>query len=180
MDKAVFLDRDGTIIEDMHYLHEPEKVILCPRAMEGLKILEDAGFLLFVITNQSGVGRGYFPIEDVYAVNTRVSELLSAGGVHILRYYIAPERPDEPSFGRKPSPNFVFKSRDEYDIDLSASFFVGDKIVDLETGWNAGLRQSILVRTGKGTREAEAYPEIGQKGYVCENLEQAAKHILSY
>ena len=78
MDKAVFLDRDGTIIEDMHYLHEPEKVILCPRAMEGLKILEDAGFLLFVITNQSGVGRGYFPIEDVYAVNTRVSELLSA------------------------------------------------------------------------------------------------------
>lgn len=176
---AIFLDRDGTINEDLHYLHEPEKVILCPGAGEGLQLLRRAGYALIVVTNQSGVGRGYFPLEDVHAVNDRLSELLKPWGVEILAYYIAPEKPEEPSFGRKPKPDFLFQARDRFGLSLKDSFFIGDKKVDLETGWNAGLRESILVRTGKGAREEERDPALAQRARICDNLGEAARYILS-
>ena len=179
MRPAVFLDRDGTINEDLHYLHEPEKVILCPYAGEALQRLQQAGYALIVITNQSGVGRGYFPIEDVHAVNDRLSELLQPWGVRILKYYIAPEAPDQLSIGRKPQPTFIFQARDEFDLDLARSYFIGDKQVDLQTGWNAGLKASILVRTGKGHREEQTHPELAQKAYICDHLLEAAHYILS-
>lgn len=178
MQAAVFLDRDGTINEDLHFLHEPAKVTLCSGAGEGLQMLQEAGFQLIVITNQSGVGRGYFPIEDVHAVNARLSELLQPWGVVIQAYYIAPEKPDEPSVGRKPSPAFVFQARDQFQLDLSRSFFIGDKLADLETGWNAGLRESILVRTGKGARVEQNHPELKERATICDNLGDAARHIL--
>lgn len=178
MRRAIFLDRDGTINEDLHYLHEAEKVILCPEAGKGLRLLADAGYELIVITNQSGVGRGYFPIEDVYQVNRRLDELLEEEGVHILKYYIAPESPDEPSLGRKPLPGFVYQARDEFELDLNRSFFIGDKRSDLETGWNAGLQGGVLVRTGKGSVEEKKYPELRQKAYICDNLREAAEYIL--
>lgn len=179
MRPAVFLDRDGTINEDLHYLHEPGKVILCPHAGEALRQLQQAGYALIVITNQSGVGRGYFPIEDVHAVNDRLSELLRPWGVQILKYYIAPEAPDQPSIGRKPQPAFIFQARDEFDLDLPRSYFIGDKQVDLQTGWNAGLKASILVRTGKGQKEEQTYPELAQKACICDHLLDAARHILT-
>lgn len=176
--KAIFLDRDGTINEDTHYLHEPEEVILCPTVGEALKRLQNAGFLLIVITNQSGVGRGYFPMTDVYAVNDKVSQLLQNYGVTIRHYYIAPEAPSQPSIGRKPSPAFIYKARDDFQIDLSQSWMIGDKFADLQTGWNANLKKSLLVRTGKGVSEENKYSVIKEKSLVFDNLLLAAEYIL--
>ena len=148
--RAVFLDRDGTLIEDKDYLHRPEEVVIYPGVGAALRRLQDAGFLLFIVTNQSGVGRGKFPIEDVHCVHEHLCRELAKDGVRFEKIYIAPEAPDAPSRGRKPSPQFLFDARDEFGLDLAQSYMIGDKLIDLECGWNAGVRRSILVRTGYG------------------------------
>ena len=112
--------------------------------------MADAGFKLFIVSNQSGVGRGYFTMADVEQVNEHLCRELARDGVRFEKIYIAPEAPDQPSRGRKPSPQFLFDARDEFDLDLAESFMVGDKLIDLECGWNAGVKKSILVRTGYG------------------------------
>ena len=112
MSRAVFLDRDGTIIEERNYLRRPEQVVVLAGAGAALKRLQDAGFKLFIVSNQSGVGRGYFRMLDVEQVNERLLRELGVDGVRIDRIYIAPEGPDMPSRGRKPSPQFLFDARD--------------------------------------------------------------------
>ena len=150
MNRAVFLDRDGTIVAEKNYLHLPEDVVVFPGAGAALRRLQDAGFKLFMVSNQSGVGRGYFTMADVDKVNARLGEELARDGVRFEKIYIAPEAPDAPSRGRKPSPQFLFDARDEFNLDLAQSYMVGDKLIDLECGWNAGVKKSILVRTGYG------------------------------
>jgi D-glycero-D-manno-heptose 1,7-bisphosphate phosphatase len=175
--RAVFLDRDGTLIEDKDYLHLPEEVVIYPGVGPALKRLQDAGFKLFIVTNQSGVGRGYFPLEDVHRVHEHLGRELAKDGVRFEKIYIAPEAPDEPSRGRKPSPQFLFDARDEFGIDLGQSYIMGDKLIDLECGWNAGVKQSILVRTGYG---AKVESKGGLKNaWVCDGLSAAADLILS-
>jgi D-glycero-D-manno-heptose 1,7-bisphosphate phosphatase len=175
--RAVFLDRDGTLIEEKNYLHKPEEVVIYPGSAEGLKRLADAGYLLIMITNQSGVGRGYFTLEDVERVHGHIKEELAKGGARIEKMYIAPEAPDKPSRGRKPSPQFLFDARDEFGIDLAQSFMIGDKSIDLECGWNAGVAKSILVRTGYGAKVARE-PGI-ERAVVVDNLAAAADWILT-
>src|SRR5712671_7108918 len=150
--RAVFLDRDGTMIEDRDYLHKPEEVVILPGVPEGLRRLQEAGFLLIMITNQSGVGRGLFPMADVERVHQHILKELARHKVTLGNIYVAPEAPDQPSRGRKPSPQFLFDARDEFGINLTRSYMVGDKMIDLECGWNAGVRKSILVRTGYGAK----------------------------
>lgn len=150
MNRAVFLDRDGTLIEDKDYLHRPEEVVIYTGVGPALKRLQDAGFKLFIVTNQSGVGRGMFPLEDVHKVHEHLCRELAKDSVRIEKIYIAPEAPDSPSRGRKPSPQFLFDARDEFGIDLAQSYMIGDKLIDLECGWNAGVKKSILVCTGYG------------------------------
>ncbi|MGB9601223.1 MAG: D-glycero-alpha-D-manno-heptose-1,7-bisphosphate 7-phosphatase, partial [Limisphaerales bacterium] len=140
--KAVFLDRDGVIIEEKNYLHKIEDVVFIKNAAAALKQLQNAGFLLIIVTNQSGVGRGYFTMEDVNKVNEFIKSQLKKEGVHINEIYVAPEAPEQPSVGRKPSPAFLFEARDKFQIDLSKSFVVGDKLADIECGWNAGVKKS--------------------------------------
>src|SRR5712671_1034023 len=144
MNRAVFLDRDGTLIAEKNYLHRPEDVVVFPGAGGALKRLSDAGFGLFIVSNQSGVGRGYFTLADVDRVNEHLARELARDGVRFEKIYIAPEAPGQPSRGRKPSPQFLFDARDEFDLDLSQSFLIGDKLIDLECGWNAGVKKSIL------------------------------------
>ena len=178
MNRAVFLDRDGTLIEDKDYLHRPEEVVIYPGVATALRQLQEAGFRLVMVTNQSGVGRGYFPIEDVHRVHEHLGRELARDGVGIAKIYIAPEAPNEPSRGRKPSPQFLFDARDELGIDLGQSYMIGDKLIDLECGWNAGVKQSILVRTGYG---AEVERKDGSKlrgAVVADGLRQAAEWIL--
>jgi D-glycero-D-manno-heptose 1,7-bisphosphate phosphatase len=176
--KAIFLDRDGTIIEERNYLRDPAEVVLLPRAITGLKRLQDAGCLLILVTNQSGVGRGYFTLEDVARVQARLEELLAREGVRIARTYVAPEAPDQPSRGRKPSPKFLFDAREEFGLDLADCYMIGDKLIDLECGWNAGVRRCLLVRTGYGKELERESPDCLREAIVVDDLAQAADRII--
>ena len=148
---AIFLDRDGTLIVETGYLHEPEKVELIPGAGEAVQQLADGGFELFIVTNQAGIGRGYYAEEQMHAVNERVAGEFAKFGVAFRKIYFAPEAPDQPSRNRKPSPQMLLDARDEFGIDLDASYMVGDKVSDIECGWNAGVKCCVLVRTGYGS-----------------------------
>lgn len=177
--RAVFLDRDGTLNEEKAYLSDPAKLILLPNVGPALRKLQDAGFFLFIVTNQSGIGRGYYTLEDMHRVNAALCAKLEAEGVRFSKIYFATESPEQPSRGRKPSPQFLFDARDEFGVDLSRSFMVGDKLIDLECGWNAGVARSVLVRTGYGaTVEKSAGEPIG-RATVVDDLNQAADWILA-
>lgn len=178
MNRAVFLDRDGTLIVEKNYLHKPEEVEIFPGAGAALKKLCDAGFTLVMVTNQSGIGRGYYTMADAERVNARVCDLLAAEGARIVKCYIAPEPPDKPSRGRKPSPQFLFDARDEFGLNLAESFMVGDKFIDLECGWNAGVKKSILVRTGYGAEVERSAAGKFASAVIVDDLNGAADWIL--
>jgi D-glycero-D-manno-heptose 1,7-bisphosphate phosphatase len=178
MRKAVFLDRDGTLIEERNYLSRPEDVSIFPGAGAALRELGDHGFRLFIVSNQSGVGRGYFTLADVEKVNRHLLHELARDGVRFEKIYIAPEAPDQPSRGRKPSPQFLFDARDEFGIDLSQSYLIGDKLIDLECGWNAGVKASILVRTGYGAELEAQAPTRLSTAQTVDDLRAAARWIL--
>lgn len=175
---AIFLDRDGTLIEEKNYLSRPEQVVIFPGAAEALKRLQSAGFQLFVVSNQSGVGRGYFTLGDVQRVNDHISAAFARSGVSFVKYYLAPEAPDQPSRGRKPSPQFLLDARDEFGVDLAASYMIGDKLIDLECGWNAGVKASILVRTGYGAELERTAREKLARAIVVDDLAAAAEWVL--
>ena len=178
MQRAVFLDRDGTLIAEKNYLHRPEDVVVLPGAGRALRELAGAGFKLVIVTNQSGIGRGYFTLADAERVNDQLRREFARDGVAFEKIYLAPEAPDQPSRGRKPSPQFLFDARDEFGLDLAGSFMVGDKLIDLECGWNAGVRKCILVRTGYGAElEREALPATNL-AIIVDDLPGAAKWIL--
>lgn len=179
MNRAVFLDRDGTIIVEKHYLHKPEEVEIFPGTGEALRRLQDAGYHLIVVTNQSGIGRGYYTLADAEKVNRHVATELAREGIRFTKKYIAPEAPDQPSRGRKPSPQFLFDARDEFDLDLSQSYFIGDKMVDMECGWNGGVKKSILVRTGYGAELAQKEPDKLARAVVVNGLPEAVEWILN-
>ena len=179
MNRAIFLDRDGTLIVEKNYLHQPDEVEVFPGAGTALKKLADAGFKLLVVTNQSGIGRGYFTMADAESVNARVNAELARDGVHFEKTYIAPEAPDKPSRGRKPSPQFLFDARDEFNLNLAESFMVGDKLIDLECGWNAGVKTSILVRTGYGAELEKKSKDDLQRAVIVNGLTEMAEWILN-
>jgi D-glycero-D-manno-heptose 1,7-bisphosphate phosphatase len=178
--RAVFFDRDGVLIEEKHYLHRAEEVVLFPGAGRALRRLQDAGFKLFVVTNQSGVGRGYFTMADVDKVHSFLAGELARDGVRFEKIYVAPEAPDQPSRGRKPSPQFLLEARDEFGLDLSQSCLVGDKLIDLECGWNAGVKHCLLVRTGYGAELERLQPGELKTAMVVDNLTAAADWILTH
>ena len=176
---AVFLDRDGTLIAERNYLSKVEEVSVFPGAVAALKRLQDAGFKLFIVSNQSGVGRGYFTLADVDRVNRHISDIFENGGVRFQKIYVAPEAPDQPSRGRKPSPQFLFDARDEFNLDLSRSYVIGDKLIDLECGWNAGVKKSILVRTGYGAELERNSADKLTAAAIADDLPDAADWILN-
>ena len=179
MQRAVFLDRDGTMIAEKNYLCRPEDVEIFPATRIGLKKLCDAGFKLFIVSNQSGIGRGYFTMADVEKVNQYLCGELASDGIRFEKIYIAPEAPDQPSRGRKPSPQFLFDARDEFDLNLAESFMVGDKLIDLECGWNAGVKKSILVRTGYGAEAERAAANKFVSAVIVDDLNGVAEWILN-
>jgi D-glycero-D-manno-heptose 1,7-bisphosphate phosphatase len=142
---AVFIDRDGTIMENVDYCSDPKQVRIFPRVREALRRLKSTGFKLIIITNQSGIGRGFFTIEQYRAVEAEVSRQLGDGLIDAT--YFCPDVPGQLSSCRKPAPGMIFQATQEHRIDLSRSFFIGDKEIDAECGRNAGLR-TIRVQTG--------------------------------
>lgn len=179
MHRAVFLDRDGTLIVEKEYLHLVADVEIYPAVVSALLRLQRAGFHLIIVTNQAGVGRGYYPMADVEKVHAHLIAEFARAGVHFAKIYVAPEAPDQPSRGRKPSPQFLFDARDEFGLDLAQCFVIGDKLLDLECGWNAGVKKSLLVRTGYGAKWERESPEPVSRAVVVDDLNGAADWILS-
>ena len=112
MNRAIFLDRDGTLNVDKNYLSNPAELIIIPGTTAALLRLMQAGYRLFIVTNQSGIGRGYYTLADMHAVNEKLCAELAREGIRFEKIYYAPEAPEEPSRGRKPSPQFLFDARD--------------------------------------------------------------------
>jgi len=138
---AFFFDRDGTLIHDSGYLSDPVLVELLPGVRETLHALREAGFLLFLFTNQSGVARGYFGMDAVEAVNARLAQLLGAeDGVFFDGVCIAPEHPDDPPVYRKPCPRFILETMVAHGLSPEKCVMVGDRTSDLQAGVNAGIR----------------------------------------
>jgi len=143
--KALFLDRDGTINEEVGFLHEVEKIRILEGAAEVIKKARQKGYLIIVISNQSGVGRGYFGIQEVEKVNQGIKSILGKEGAGIDAFYFCPHSPDDNCSCRKPSPGLFLKAAKEWDIDLSSSLCVGDRVRDVEAGIRAGIKQGFLL-----------------------------------
>ncbi len=164
--KAVFLDRDGTLNVEKDYLIEPADFEFIPGVPDALKKLQQAGFLLVIVTNQSGVARGYFSLEQVEKLHDHIRGLLERYGVSIAGIYVCPHHPTAGRGAylcdcacRKGKPGMLFEAARELNIDLSASFMIGDKLADIQAGVAAGC-QTCLVETGYGkdcVRDAEKY-----------------------
>jgi D-glycero-D-manno-heptose 1,7-bisphosphate phosphatase len=153
--KALFLDRDGVLIEYLPYLNHPSQVKIPDGAGEALKKWQDAGYLLIVITNQSGVARGYFTMSDVEAVHSHIRREYSNFGVKFQDILICPHQPSDICKCRKPSPYMIQKAAELYSIELSQSFLIGDAPSDIECAINAGCNP-ILLLTGRGTDTAKS------------------------
>jgi len=167
---AIFLDRDGTLMRDVDYCGDPGQVEVFPGAPAALRKLKTAGYHLIVITNQSGIGRGYFKEKDYRAVE---QEFLHQLGADLIddSYYCA-DLPDANSPRRKPAPGMIFEAQHQHQLDLARSYLIGDKASDIECGRNAGV-QTILVQTGYGATEVDTGAD-----WVARDLTDAAAIIL--
>jgi len=178
---AAFLDRDGTLIVEHGFLSDPAGVEPLPGAVEAVKTLNDLGFLVIGITNQSGVARGYFGEDVVRAVNLRVIEVFAARGARVNRIYYCPHYPIPGSHAcecRKPARGMIDRAAADLGLDPARSFVVGDKWLDVNLGHAVGAR-SILVRTGWGSEQERRRPEGQQVEAICDNLIHAVSVIIS-
>ena len=160
MNKALFLDRDGTLIEHKPYLYKPEEVVLLPGVVDALSHAREAGYLLFLFTNQSGVGRGYFKLEDVHQVHAQLIELIGLGSDIFKEICVAGEHPDDPSIYRKPSPRFILEMITKYDINPDPSWMIGDSPCDWQAGLRAGISAAAVrsdLTTAASRTEAQNY-----------------------
>ncbi|HHV93097.1 MAG TPA: HAD family hydrolase [Firmicutes bacterium] len=181
---AVFLDRDGTIIEEVNYLRDPADIRLLPGAAEGLTRLQEH-YPLVIVTNQAGVARGYFDELHLSRLHRHLEHILAREGIHLAGIYYCPHHPEEGRFPyrrdcpcRKPKPGMLLTAARDLLLDLSQSYTIGDKLSDIGAGRNAGTK-AILVRTGWGQEEerliggSQLIPD-----YVADNLLDAAAWIL--
>lgn len=171
----IFLDRDGTIIAEKNYLHDPAQVEILPDVTDGLFKLQKAGYKFVVLTNQSGIGRGYYDEKDMNAVHERLKMLLSAKGVSIDGFFHCPHRPDEDCYCRKPKTGLALQACKALGFSLAdVACVIGDKKCDLDFAQNLGV-PSILVMTGYGAKEFAK----GIRGlYNVKDMNEAANRIL--
>jgi D-glycero-D-manno-heptose 1,7-bisphosphate phosphatase len=181
--KAILLDRDGTIIEDLGYLADPGQIHVLPRAVEGLRLLDSAGYILVVITNQSGVARGCFDESTCKAVNEHFREILAGQGVPIAATYFCPHLPgakvkeyDQVCECRKPGKGLFEQAARQFDIDFARSWAIGDSIRDLEPAKELGAR-TVLVLTGKGREQARDSRTDSIADIIAADLAEAARVI---
>jgi D-glycero-D-manno-heptose 1,7-bisphosphate phosphatase len=176
---AVFLDRDGTISEEVGYLNDASQFRMFPFAIGAIRRLNDANLPVIVVTNQSGVGRGFFPEAMVHTVHEVMSQQLADGGAHLKAIYYCPHTSDDECECRKPKPGLLRRAAGEHRIDLRSSFVVGDRYGDVELAHGAGGR-GILVRTGYGDQDLRenraAWPK--QPDFVADDLAAAVDWIL--
>ncbi len=183
---AAFLDRDGTVIEDKQYLADPARIAFLPQALEGIRRLKQAGFVITIVSNQSGVARGFFPTAKVDAVHDRLRHLMQEAGCEPDDIRFCPHLPDgdDPAFRgdcacRKPKPGMLEEAAAALRLDLKRSVMIGDKFSDIICGRAAGTN-TILVRTGNGRETEKALPEFRylRPDAICDDLAAAADFIL--
>lgn len=171
MRRAVFIDRDGVIVDDSGFVHKIENFNLIPNAIEGLKLLK--GFELFIVTNQSGIGRGVFTFEDFFKFNNHLVKELEKNKIRIRKTYVCQHKPEDNCECRKPKIKFLKEAEKEFNIDLKKSFVIGDRKSDFEMGKNAECK-TIHVLTGYGINaKNDVNPD-----YFAKDLLDAAEWIL--
>jgi D-glycero-D-manno-heptose 1,7-bisphosphate phosphatase len=180
--RAVFLDRDGTIVEDPGFLHEPGKVKLLPGAADAIRRLNDAGYEVVVVSNQSGIARGLYGVEEYAAVQRRLVELLEAHGAHIDGAYFCPHHPQFPGSPaapgcecRKPGTKLFREAQEALDIEFTRSWWVGDRLSDVQPAHTLG-GHGILVATGEGNLHQGQARALGVM--VVADLPSAVDEIL--
>jgi D-glycero-D-manno-heptose 1,7-bisphosphate phosphatase len=178
--RAVFVDRDGTIVDDPGFLHEPDKVRLLPGAAQALRRLNEAGWLVVIVTNQSGIGRGLYDAAAYAAVQRRIGELLATQGAHVDAAYFCPHHPaeDGPCDCRKPGVRLFREAAEAWGIDFRRSYWVGDRLSDLEPAraLGAGATRAILVLTGIGAEHQAQAATLGAS--VVPDLAAAVDRIV--
>ena len=184
---AIFLDRDGTICEEVGYVNHLSRSRLLPGSLEAIRLINQAGLLAVVTTNQSGVARGYFSEDLVEAVHAQLLSAVSSGGARLDAIYYCPHHPSEGSPPwraacdcRKPKPGMILRAAREHGIDLAGSYVVGDSVVDIEAGAAAGL-PGVLVLTGygRGLLEHQKHRFKTEPAHAAEDLLGAVRFILS-
>lgn len=159
MSTAAFLDRDGTVARDVPYCSRPEDFELFPGVIRSTKLLRECGLKVILITNQSGIGRGYFTWQNLERIHRKLRQELARGGTSIDAIYCCPHHPDDGCQCRKPKPGLLFQAAQEMKIDLSRSYVVGDSISDVEAGQRAGCR-TILIAPAPPQSTLEANPDF--------------------
>jgi len=177
--RAVFLDRDGTINEEVIYLNSAEQFRLLPGAGEAIRLLNQKGWLVIVITNQSALARGYFTAEDLALVHQKMKAALDGEGAQINAIYVCPHQPEDGCLCRKPGTALFEQAAREFDIDLSKSYAIGDKMTDLVPGARLGCR-TVLLLTGHGQEQLENKDEWEMEpDYIAPDLLSAVRWILA-
>lgn len=170
--KVAFLDRDGTLIEEVNFLSKVDDLQVFPYTFEAVKLLKDAGFLVFVVTNQSGIGRGIFDTDAMHAIHEELQSQLDG---MIDAFYFCPHLPCDGCTCRKPSLGMIESAAANFPIDFEGSWMIGDKNIDVETGRNAGVR-CAMVMTGYGRMHVgklEIAPDV-----IAEDLLEAVRAML--
>jgi D-glycero-D-manno-heptose 1,7-bisphosphate phosphatase len=181
--KAVFLDKDGTLIPDVPYNVNPDLISLEDGVIEGLKVLQQAGYIFVVISNQAGVARGYFQLNELERVKQKIDLLLNKEGIEIEAYYFCPHHPEGkiPEYTgacecRKPRPGMILQAAEDLKISLEGSWMIGDILNDVEAGNRAGCR-TIIIDNGNETQWVEG--PFRSPGYVAANFPDASNFIIS-
>jgi D-glycero-D-manno-heptose 1,7-bisphosphate phosphatase len=170
--KTVFIDRDGTLIEEVNFLHKVEELRFFTFTTEAIRLLKESGFLIIVVTNQSGIGRKIFEESAMHEIHEKIQEELSD---KLDEFYFCPHLPDEGCACRKPNLGMIETACANFPIDLENSWIIGDKAIDIETGFNARIK-TALVLTGYGRKAVETLER--KPDVVAENLLEAVKIIV--
>lgn len=171
MNRLVLLDRDGTINVDRHYLSASEQLELLPRAAEGIRAMRFLGLKVMVITNQSGVGRGYFSLKALEQIHQDLQMMLGRQGATLDAIYFCPHGPADGCACRKPAPGLAYRAAEDFQADLSEAFVIGDRLSDIEMGRRVRA-MTILVKPGGTVGSAEAQPN-----HIASDLFEAARWI---
>jgi len=177
--KAIILDRDGTLIEDKDYAYKIEDFELLPGVIEGLKVLQK-NFLLFIVTNQSGIGRGYYSESDFFKFNNHLLKVLEENQIRVEKTFYCPHIKEENCECRKPKIKYIKDIVDGWNIDTEESWMIGDHPSDIQFGINGGCR-TIFLTTGHGDKHIDELKFLGIKSTkICDNFLEAVQEILRY
>ncbi|PSL34818.1 D-glycero-alpha-D-manno-heptose-1,7-bisphosphate 7-phosphatase [Chitinophaga ginsengisoli] len=184
MRKAVFIDKDGTLISNVPYNADPDKIVLEYGALEGLRLLQEKGYALIVVSNQAGIAHGYFREEDMLPVIARVRELLQEGGITLDGFYYCPHHPAGKITPyalrcdcRKPLPGMLLQAAEEMDIFLPGSWMIGDILNDVEAGNRAGCRSVLLNNGNETVWETNDY---NKPAHIANDMLEAARLIVKH